>query len=204
MTDEQLVERARGGSDATFEPLYRKHASYVRWLVGKLLDSPEDADDCCQEVWLKVRRGLDTYQGTAGFRAWLGTVAANQARDMVRKDIRLRRALTAALEVYRYERQRTQEAFDAQQHGSLVQALDALDELQRRVVEERLRDPKVTLEELGAILDLPRHKVKYAWSAALEKLRQRLTEWGATEGMLALCPLALAGLAALWGGGARG
>jgi len=184
--DAELVERALDGRPETFEPLYLRHEGYVRWLASKLLADPEEARDCCQEVWLKVRRSLPTYQGRSNFRAWLGTVTTNQARDMRRRQETLRRSLRAALEVHRYEASRAAERFDAQAHGSMVQALDALDDLQRQVVEQRLEDPKVTLDEIGEALGLPRHKVKYAWKTALERLRQRFTEWGAAEGLLAM------------------
>lgn len=166
------------GDDAAFERAYDEHRVFVFWLVSRILGDDADAEDCCQEVWMKVRKALPGFEGRSRLRSWISTIATNHARDMLRGRARTRKTLEAALEVQRYEALRAeQQAEDELRHGTVVEAVRSLDALPRQVVEMKLDQPELTLDQIGDQLELPRHKVKYAWRKALDILKQRLTEW---------------------------
>lgn len=198
--DEDLVARAASGERAAFEELFRRHARFVHGLAFRMLKSAEDAEDCAQEVWIKAGRGLDGYESRSGFRAWLGTITANHARDQLRGRERFRKVLQAAFDIHRYEEQRARDGRGAADHGSLVRAIRELEDLPREVIQLKLAEGSITLDEIGERLDLPRHKVKYAWGKALDALRRKMTEWGATDALAVVAWLVLRGM----GGGLRG
>src|SRR5215472_3816913 len=64
------------------EPLYREHASTIRALVYRMTGSSADAEEIAQEAFT---RALDAPPGTVPGRAWLLAVAANLARDRLRR-----------------------------------------------------------------------------------------------------------------------
>lgn len=64
------------------EPLYREHASTIRALVYRMTGSAADAEEIAQEAFT---RALDAPPGTVLGRPWLLAVAANLARDRLRR-----------------------------------------------------------------------------------------------------------------------
>src|SRR5690242_18885613 len=63
------------------EPLYREHASTVRALAYRMTGSMADAEEISQETFT---RALAAPAGSVG-RNWLLSVAANIARDRLRR-----------------------------------------------------------------------------------------------------------------------
>ena len=64
------------------EPLYREHASTIRALAYRMTGSVADAEEIAQDTFI---RALDAPAGTLLGRNWLLTVAANLARDRLRR-----------------------------------------------------------------------------------------------------------------------
>jgi RNA polymerase sigma-70 factor, ECF subfamily len=64
------------------EPLYREHAPTIRALAYRMTGSVADAEEIAQETF---SRALDPPPGTVLERNWLLAVAANLARDRLRR-----------------------------------------------------------------------------------------------------------------------
>ncbi|MEV4615026.1 RNA polymerase sigma factor [Kitasatospora sp. NPDC049258] len=84
------VEAARDGDEEAFRLLFRAVQPgllrYLRMLVG---GRAEDAEDIASEAWLQVARDLGRFTGdSAGFRAWVATIARNRAMDHLRRQRR--------------------------------------------------------------------------------------------------------------------
>ena len=60
----------------------------VRAAARRTVRDPHDREDLTQSIFLAIFRGLATYRGEAHFRAWLATVARNEARKFLRTRIR--------------------------------------------------------------------------------------------------------------------
>src|SRR5205085_11705613 len=89
-TDEQLVQRYRSGEPAAFEELVRRHHDdLIRFLI-RLSGNRAVAEDAFQETFLQVHLSLDTFDATRRFKPWLFTIAANKARDALRRSARRR------------------------------------------------------------------------------------------------------------------
>lgn len=69
------------GDAAAFETLFYRHQQSVTQLCLSLLRSRAEAEDAAQEIFLKVYRGLATYEPTTTFRGWLYRIAVNHCRD---------------------------------------------------------------------------------------------------------------------------
>jgi RNA polymerase sigma-70 factor (ECF subfamily) len=89
--DFELVRRFKHNGDlAAFESLFRRHQQYVAGLCLSLLRSHAEAEDAMQEVFIKVYRGLASFEPKVTFRGWLYRITVNHCRDLI--DQRLRRA----------------------------------------------------------------------------------------------------------------
>lgn len=87
-TDEQLLQAYREGDTAAFKMLIeRHHEDLLRFLV-RLTGDRQAAEDVFQETFLQVHISADTFDATRRFKPWLFTIAANKARDMLRKRVR--------------------------------------------------------------------------------------------------------------------
>ena len=87
-TDEQLVQQYRDGNAAAFEELVRRHHDdLIRFLV-RLAGNRAVAEDAFQETFLQVHLSADTFDTSRRFKPWLFTIAANKARDALRRSAR--------------------------------------------------------------------------------------------------------------------
>jgi RNA polymerase sigma-70 factor (ECF subfamily) len=80
-SDEDLVERIKGGDDAAFAELVdRYHVRLVR-LAQSVVGSRETAEDIAQETWVAVLRGVERFEGRSLLRTWLFRICVNRARS---------------------------------------------------------------------------------------------------------------------------
>jgi RNA polymerase sigma factor (sigma-70 family) len=83
---ELLVRKARGGDDEAFRGLLEGHRSaVVSTLFACGVRCPETARDLAQDVALRAWRKLDGLKDPRTFPAWLRRIAANAARDHLRR-----------------------------------------------------------------------------------------------------------------------
>jgi RNA polymerase sigma-70 factor (ECF subfamily) len=84
--DAGLVGRCLNGDGNAWETLVRTHTRVVYATCYRFTGHAEDARDLTQDVFVRVYRGLDSYQpGAAAFRTWLLRLARNLLIDHYRK-----------------------------------------------------------------------------------------------------------------------
>ncbi len=82
-----LVERARAGELQAFNALVARFQDGIFSLTYRMLGSSQAAEDATQEAFIKAWQRIDTFRG-GSFRSWVFTIAANQARDELRRRAR--------------------------------------------------------------------------------------------------------------------
>lgn len=91
--DQRDVEGARQGRQDAAERLYRRHHHRV-WNMARLMTgSVQDAEDICQDAFIRALGGLDRFRGDARFSTWLYRITVNLARNLYAR--RQRRAAAA-------------------------------------------------------------------------------------------------------------
>lgn len=70
-----LAARARDGDEAAFAELVRTAGDRLFNFLYRLAGQAQDAEDLCQETWLKAHRALARYQPERPFLPWLFTIA---------------------------------------------------------------------------------------------------------------------------------
>lgn len=89
-TDEQVLESYRRGEATALEVLIRRHHDDLLRFLYRLTGSRTLAEDVFQETFLQIHLSAGTFDVTRRFKPWLFTIAANKARDMLRKNARRR------------------------------------------------------------------------------------------------------------------
>ncbi len=85
MADELLVDRTRQGDLKAFNILVRRWEKSVYNFIYRFVGRHEEAQDLCQETFVKVYEKLDGLKDTSRFSRWLYTIAANLSRDRLKR-----------------------------------------------------------------------------------------------------------------------
>jgi RNA polymerase sigma-70 factor, ECF subfamily len=83
--DRGLIEAAKEGDQAAFRKLVERHQRRAYTLAFNLVRDENDAREIVQEAFLRVYRGLSTFQGGSSFFTWLYRIVTNLAIDVMRK-----------------------------------------------------------------------------------------------------------------------
>jgi len=84
-TDEQLLLEYLEGKTASFELLVRRHAQELHQFAVRFTGNSVAAEDVVQETFLQVHTSADSFDTSRRFKPWLFTIAANKARDSLRR-----------------------------------------------------------------------------------------------------------------------
>jgi RNA polymerase sigma-70 factor (ECF subfamily) len=89
-TDEAIFERYRRGDHESLRTLVERHHDDLLRFLTRLVGDPAGADDVFQETFVQVHQSMDTFDSSRRFKPWLFTIAANKARDYLRRRARRR------------------------------------------------------------------------------------------------------------------
>ena len=80
MTDADLVKGCLAGEAEAIRLLVERFQSDVYSVSLRMLRHQQDAEDVCQEVFLRVFRSLQRWDSTRALRPWILTIAVNRCR----------------------------------------------------------------------------------------------------------------------------
>jgi len=81
VTDQQLVERVLAGNKNAFNLLVLRYQHRVAALISRFVHDPQEAEDVCQEAFIKAYRALPLFRGDSAFYTWLYRIAVNTAKN---------------------------------------------------------------------------------------------------------------------------
>ena len=84
LPEDQLVARCRQGDMEAFAQLYALYQQAVFTHAYYLIGSREEAQDVCQETFLRAYRALPNFRGGCSLKTWLLTICGNLCRDHLR------------------------------------------------------------------------------------------------------------------------
>lgn len=84
VTDFVLIARYLSGDTQSFDEIVRRYEKKVISLCFKYLRDYYEAQDCTQEIFLKLHRNLGTFKKNAKFSTWLFTVSINCCKNRIK------------------------------------------------------------------------------------------------------------------------
>ena len=81
VSDEELVERIRGGDEAALSALYRRYVVAIYRFVLAQVRDVADAEDLTSDTFARMLRGMSTFRGESSFKNWLYQIARNAVRN---------------------------------------------------------------------------------------------------------------------------
>lgn len=85
MEDVDLLAQVKSGNTNAFRFLVDKHKNLVWHLVLRMINQQEDAEDICQEVFIRVFRDIGKFRGESKLSTWIGKITYNTCIDHLRK-----------------------------------------------------------------------------------------------------------------------
>jgi RNA polymerase sigma-70 factor (ECF subfamily) len=167
-SDDELMLFARGGHEAAFSVLIRRHQARTLRLALRYLGREALAADVTQDAFVEIFRALPAYQAHGKFRAYLYRVLLNRCHMAVRAA----RAEQRALEVIEQDASEIDESelLLRERFRDVQVALGGLSEKLRSVVLLR-HSAGLSYDEIADTLDIPVGTVKRRLFDAVTKLR---------------------------------
>lgn len=89
-TDEDLMQRVRGGDRDALEELVRRYHRPLRDFAARFLDDRDAADDVVQETFLRALEAAPRWRAKAKVSTWLYTIASRLCCDELKRARRTR------------------------------------------------------------------------------------------------------------------
>ncbi|HEU4521420.1 MAG TPA: RNA polymerase sigma factor [Thermoanaerobaculia bacterium] len=85
LSDQELMRIVQGGDYAPASEIYDRYSARIYNFAFRFLKNAEAAEDATQEVFVKMIRHANQFQGDAKLSTWLFSITANWCRDYLRK-----------------------------------------------------------------------------------------------------------------------
>jgi RNA polymerase sigma-70 factor (ECF subfamily) len=126
MDDMSLLKRYAAGEEEAFQELVRQYKDSVYAFLRRFLSQSDMVDDVFQETFMQLYVSRGTFDLSRPLRPWLFTIAANKAKDALRRMQRIDSANLGSM-------------FDSDDH-SIDDVLNALDCDTRMPYDNLVRD----------------------------------------------------------------
>jgi RNA polymerase sigma-70 factor (ECF subfamily) len=84
-TDAELLTRYTAGEEAAFREIVDRHKNGLYAFLGRFLNRHDLVEDVFQETFLQLFKSRESFDRSRPLRPWLFTIAANKAKDALRK-----------------------------------------------------------------------------------------------------------------------
>lgn len=87
--DAELLHRLRAGDERAFSEIVREWSPLLLRVASSFVTTHASAEECVQETWLAVIRGLGGFEGRSRLRTWVVGIVVNIARRRAERDGRV-------------------------------------------------------------------------------------------------------------------
>jgi len=171
-----LVDRAQAGDKAALRELIDRHKDRLFAFIWRMVRDHHDAEDVCQDAFLKAFASLASFSSEYRFSTWLFTIGYRVCLNRMRR----KRALTGEVDFAALpfaadeDADAVFESEDAARLRELIwEAVDRLTPPQRACVLLFYRH-EMSCQEISRVVQLPLATVKSHLHRARAKLREML------------------------------
>lgn len=87
--DSELLQRFTAGDEGAFRTIITRYKNGLYTFLHRFLNNNEMIEDIFQETFLQLYMSRESFDVTRPLRPWLFTIAANKAKDALRKQHRV-------------------------------------------------------------------------------------------------------------------
>jgi RNA polymerase sigma-70 factor, ECF subfamily len=170
-TDSELISDFKNGDIKGYNEIVRKYQQQVYWVIRKMVQSHDDADDLTQEVFIKVYSALKDFREESNLFTWLYRIAANYSINHIKKlKVKNTVSFETVLTPIECDEKKTDDVLDEERRRTiLTAAIETLPAQQRAVFNMRYYD-ELSYEEISVIMKRSVGGVKANYFHAVKKL----------------------------------
>lgn len=183
---EESVAAARNGDKDAISALYEKTYSKVYYTVKSMIKDEDAVSDIVQDAYVKALARLKNFQGDTKFLPWIQQIAANTARDWLKKK---RPMLFAELNFGDNQDTLIEELFSDERGGNLPDQVIDQEEtkrLLREIIDELPEDQRaaigmyyygeMSVKEIAAAMGASESAVKSRLMYGRNKIEKKVRE----------------------------
>ena len=172
--DRELIDNCMNGDRQAIEGLLFKYEKPVYNAAYRMLNSPDDARDVTQTVFLKVIENLHSYDPRYKFFSWIYRIALDESINCLKKQNRLDALDREPVSDTNGPEEQT--GSDQMSEGMQTALMTIKAEYRTVIVLKHFVD--CSYEEISQILDVPEKKVKSRLYTGRQLLKEALTKSG--------------------------
>ena len=173
---EALTGRLKAGDQSAFEHIYHHYREPLFHLAIRYLKDQELAEDCLQEVFIKLWNHRQQLDESLSLRGFLFTCLKRHVLNAIRTEqTRIRIATLASMEQPHAAPVTEQDVSFNESKQQVLQGMDTLSEGKRKIVHLSLLEG-YSHQEIASMLHLSEHTVRSQISQACKLMRQYLTK----------------------------
>jgi len=179
MEDVELIAQVKSGNTNAFRFLVDKHKNLVWHLVLRMVSQQEDAEDICQEVFMRVFKDIGKFRGDSKLSTWIGTITYNTCIDHLRRKGREKIFATDNPEAHLVGKISLDSASakvdKSYLKGLVHKIIDAMP-LHYRTVITLYHLEEMSYKEMEAITGMPEGTIKSYLNRSRQMLREKMLE----------------------------
>lgn len=172
LDEKQLVQdlQDRKTAEGAFRTLMKTYGEKVYWLIRKMVQNHDDANDLVQSSFMKVWTNIKHFRGDAKLSTWIYKIAVNEAINFLNKEKQRNNVVGEGEDSYLMSTLESDPYFDGDElQMKLQKAILALPEKQRLVFNMRYYD-EMKYEEISEIVGTSVGALKASYHHALKKI----------------------------------
>lgn len=169
--DSELISAFKNGDITGFNEIVRRYQQQVYWVIRKMVNSHDDADDLTQEVFIKIYSALKDFREESNLFTWLYRIATNYSINHIRKaKVRNTVSFEIVTEQVESKEKKSDEAVDEKTKMKLlIEAIETLPAQQRAVFNLRYNE-NLSYEDISKVMKKSVGGVKANYFHAVKKL----------------------------------
>ena len=179
MDDATLIARVQAGNRHANQFLVEKYKNLVWHMVLRMVHQQEDAEDLCQEIFLRVFREVGKFRGEAKLSTWIGSIAYNLCVSYLRKKGKCTEIPIDEHENLLGDRQAAESADGAFDKNNMKQLVHKIIEglpVQHRIVITLFYLEEMSYKEIEEITGMPDGTIKSYLNRGRQAIRDRLLQ----------------------------
>lgn len=171
----QLIEEFKSGNEQAYNQLVLRYQEKIYWIVRRLINDHDDADDVVQDVFIRAYHSLKTFKGESSFYTWIYRIAINVALNELRRR-KIRKTFSLDEEVHQvasHDDDQLETLEKEEQRKAIERAIETLPEKQKKVFLLRYYE-ELPYEEIAAILRTSVGGLKANYFHAVKKIGEYL------------------------------
>ena len=169
--DSELIKQFKNGDVRGYNGIVNKYQKQVYWVIRKMVQDHDEADDITQEVFIKVYSALKNFREESNLFTWLYRIAVNYSINHINKTKNKNTvSVELVLEPIESGNVSADEQIDEENNRKILEkAIETLPAQQRAVFNMRYYD-RIQYDEIASILGKSVGGVKANYFHAVKKI----------------------------------